>query len=110
MFWLDWLLQALLPSCRLTVNRAKVLRPATRRSSPETSAVNVSPNGAQFSPDLFVRAPIFRESVFRGSVTRDGILVSDIIQIWLDVTSPPARDVELADEIRQRALAQIFEE
>jgi hypothetical protein len=69
-----------------------------------------SPEGAEFRPDLFVRAPVFRKSLFNAAVTRDGILVSDIIQIWLDITSPPARDRVLADEIRQRALAQIFAE
>ena len=69
-----------------------------------------SPEGAEFRPDLFVRQPVFRKSVFKAAVTRDGILVSDIIQIWLDITSPPARDRVVADEIRQRALAQIFAE
>jgi hypothetical protein len=69
-----------------------------------------SPEGAEFRPDLFVRQPVFRKSVFKGAVTRDGILVSDIIQILLDITSPPSRDKVLADEIRQRALAQIFAE
>jgi hypothetical protein len=69
-----------------------------------------SPDGAEFRPDLFVRQPVFRKSVFYAAVTRDGVLVSDIIQIWLDITSPPALDRILADEIRQRALAQIFTE
>jgi len=69
-----------------------------------------SPDGAEFRPDLFVRQPVFRKSVFRAAVTRDGILVSDIIQIWLDITSPPGRDKVLADEIRKCALAQIFTE
>jgi hypothetical protein len=69
-----------------------------------------SPDRAEFRPDLFVRQPVFRKSVFRAAVTREGILVSDIIQIWLDITSPPALDVELADEIREQAFAQIFGE
>jgi hypothetical protein len=69
-----------------------------------------SPDGAEFRPDLFVRQPVFRKSVFKAAVTRDGILVSDIIQIWLDITSPPGRDKVLADEIRKWALAQIFTE
>ncbi len=69
-----------------------------------------SPDGAEFRPDLFVRQPVFRTSVFKAAVTRDGILVSDIIQIWLDITSPPAGDKVLADEIRRRALAQVFAE
>jgi hypothetical protein len=69
-----------------------------------------SPDDAESRPDLFVRQPVFRKSVFKAAVIRDGILVSDIIQIWLDITSPLGRDQELADEIRQQALAQIFED
>lgn len=69
-----------------------------------------SPDDAEFRPDLFVRTPVFLKSVFKAAVTRDGILVSDIIQIWLDITSPPGRDKVMADEIRQRALAQVFSE
>jgi hypothetical protein len=72
--------------------------------------VRLSPEGAEFRPDLFVRQPVFRKSVFEAAVTRDGALVSDIIQIWLDITSPPAHDNALADQIRQRALAKIFME
>lgn len=67
-----------------------------------------SPDDAGFRPDLFVRQLVFRRSVLKAAVTRDGILVSDIIQVWLDITSPPVRDKVLADEIRQGALAQIF--
>jgi hypothetical protein len=74
------------------------------------SRMDFSPDGAEFRPDLFVRAPVFRNSLFEASVARDGMLVSDIIQTWLDITSPPTRDSMLADEIRQRALSQIFEE
>ena len=69
-----------------------------------------SPDGAEFRPDIFVRQPVFLKSVFKAAVTRDGILVSDIIQIWLDITSPPAHDKAMADQIRHRALAQIFME
>jgi len=70
--------------------------------------MGLSPDGAEFRPDLFVRQPVFRKSVFKAAVTRDSILVSDIIQIWLDITSPPAGDKALADEIRRHALAQVF--
>ena len=69
-----------------------------------------SPDDAEFRPDLFVRQPVFRKSVFKAAVIRDGILVSDIIQIWLDITSPLGRDQELADQIRQYALAKIYAE
>ena len=67
-----------------------------------------SPDDAEFMPDLFIRQLVFRKSVFKAAVIRDGILVSDIIQIWLDITSPLGRDQELADQIRKYALAKIF--
>jgi hypothetical protein len=69
-----------------------------------------SPEGAEYRPYLFVRAPVYRKSVFRAAVIRDEVLVSDIIQVWLDVSSPPTRDPVLEDEISKRALAQIFGE
>jgi hypothetical protein len=36
--------------------------------------------------------------------------IADIIQVWLEVSSHPARDEALANEIRQHALTQIFSE
>ena len=72
--------------------------------------IGFSPDRAEYEPALFVRVPAFRESVFRAAVTREGVLVADIIQVWLDISSPPGRDQKLADQIRQSALAQIFAE
>jgi hypothetical protein len=69
-----------------------------------------SPEGAEQKPDVYVRVPAFRESVFRAAVVRDGVPVTDILQIWLDVSSHPARGEEQAGEIRHRVLAPIFEE
>jgi hypothetical protein len=57
-----------------------------------------------------VRVPAFRESVFRVAVIRDSVPVADILQTWLDVGSHPAGSEAQAEEIRQRALAPIFEE
>ena len=42
-----------------------------------------SPDGAKFRPELFVRQPVFRKSIFRAAVNRDDILISDIIQTGL---------------------------
>lgn len=55
-------------------------------------------------PDLFIREPRAAESVFRGAVQRDGLDVSDILQVWLDVASHPSRGREQADLIRQSVL------
>jgi hypothetical protein len=66
--------------------------------------------GSEHRADVYVRVPAFRESTFRGAVIREGIPVSDILQVWLDVSSHQARGEEQAEEIRRRALAPIFEE
>jgi hypothetical protein len=72
--------------------------------------MGLSPEGAEQKPDVYARVPIFRESVFRGAVVRDGVPVADILQVWLDVSSHPSRGGAQAQEIRRRALAPIFEE
>lgn len=72
--------------------------------------MGLSPEGAEQRPNVYVRVPAFRESIFRASVVRDGVPVADILQVWLDVGSHPARGEEQAEEIRHRVLAPIFEE
>ena len=72
--------------------------------------MGLSPEGAEIRPDVYVRVPAFRESIFRAAVVRDGVPVADILQIWLDVASHPARGEAQAEEIRRRVLAPIFEE
>jgi len=72
--------------------------------------MGLSPEGAQQRPDVYVRVPSFRESVFRAAVVRQGVPVADILQVWLDVSSHPARGEAQAEEIRHRALAPLFEE
>lgn len=58
--------------------------------------------------DIFIRAPAFRESVFRAAVMRDGIPVCDILQVWLDVSDHPARGANQAQEIWRRVLAPLW--
>jgi hypothetical protein len=58
--------------------------------------------------DVIIRIPVNREAVFRASVMRDGVPVSDILQVWLDVSTHPARGREQADEIRRRVLKPLF--
>jgi hypothetical protein len=59
-------------------------------------------------PDVYIRKPANREAVFRAQVLSDGIPISDIVQVWLDASTHPARGKEQAREIRQRALKQFF--
>jgi hypothetical protein len=60
------------------------------------------PPGQQ--PDVVLRAPRETESVFRGAVSSDGVRVSDALQVWLDVSSHPARGREQADLIFRQVI------
>lgn len=55
-------------------------------------------------PDIILRQAPAPQSIFRGIVTVDGMPVSDILQVWLDVSSHPSRGREQADLIRERVL------
>jgi hypothetical protein len=58
--------------------------------------------------DVMIRVPSNREAVFRSAVRRDGLPVSDALQVWLDVSAHPSRGREQAAEIRRRALAPLL--
>lgn len=60
-------------------------------------------------PDVLLRIPGKGESVFRPAVHRDGLPVSDVLQVWLDVSTHPARGRDQAAAIRRQALAPLFE-
>lgn len=55
-------------------------------------------------PDLILRQAAFPQSTFRGAVRRDGLLVADILQVWLDVMNHPARGSEQAGLIYSKYL------
>jgi hypothetical protein len=59
-------------------------------------------------PDVNIRIPVTREAIFRASVTREDVPVSDVLQVWLDVSSHPARGREQAREIQRRVLGPLF--
>jgi hypothetical protein len=56
-----------------------------------------------------VRIPGNRESVFRAVVRKDGVPVSDILQVWLDVSQHPSRGKEQADLVWRRILFPAWE-
>jgi len=58
--------------------------------------------------DVFIRIPAHPESVFRAAVLRDGLPVTDALQVWLDSITHPTRGRAQADEIRRRALGPLF--
>jgi hypothetical protein len=60
------------------------------------------------SPDVYIRVPEARESVFRGAVRRDGVPVSDVIQVWLDAGVYPARGPEQSNLIYRKVLQPLL--
>lgn len=71
--------------------------------------LGLSVEGAERDPHVLIRIPENHESVFRPLVKRAGVPVSDILQIWLDVSIHPARGREQADYIWRRILAPSFQ-
>jgi len=67
--------------------------------------LGLSLEDANRNPDVQIRIPQNKESVFRPAVQHAGVPVSDIIQIWLDVANHPARGKEQAEQIWGRVLA-----
>lgn len=59
-------------------------------------------------PDLIVRQALSPKSAFRGAVHQDGLIVSDVIQVWLDVANHPSRGEEQADLIFEKAIRPII--
>lgn len=72
------------------------------------SRSNLVPPERHESPDLYLRKAPAPRSIFRGMVERDGVSISDIIQIWLDVSLHPSRGQEQADLIRRRVLGGVM--
>lgn len=60
-------------------------------------------------PDLILKQAACPKSVFRGIVHRDGMAISDVIQVWLDVSAHPSRGEEQADVIYRKVLRKIME-
>jgi hypothetical protein len=71
--------------------------------------LGLSGNGGEEQADIYIRIPGNHESVFRGALRNDGVPVSDILQIWLDVAQHPSRGREQADIIWRKILAPAFE-
>lgn len=60
------------------------------------------------TPQLFLKQAATPESIFRGAVEVQGAWVSDILQVWLDVSSHPARGSEQADHLVRTVLAPVM--
>lgn len=68
----------------------------------------LSVEGAEHSPDAFIRIPANPEAVFRAAVMKDGVACADILQVWLDVSDHPSRGKAQADELARRALRSLL--
>jgi hypothetical protein len=69
---------------------------------------NVAPADPGEVPDFILRQAPARQSVFRAAVKVDGRLVSDVLQVWLDVYANPSRGKEQAELIRHKVLDGII--
>lgn len=76
-----------------------------RLSAEVLKDLGLSGNAEEEEADLYVRIPGNRESVFRGVVQNEVVPVSDILQVWLDVSQHPSRGKEQADLIWRKILS-----
>jgi len=61
-------------------------------------------------PELILRQAPAPQSVFRGLVRPKDMAASDVLQVWVDVSSHPSRGREQADLIRKRVLERVIKE
>lgn len=60
-------------------------------------------------PDLILRQALTPQSMMRGAVVRDdGLMYTDVIQVWLDVANHPSRGQEQADLIWRKTLQPLL--
>jgi len=71
--------------------------------------LGLSLEAADHQADVLVRVPKNPEAVFRAAVERDGVPVTDILQVWLDVSNHPARGKDQADLIGKRVFSRILD-
>jgi hypothetical protein len=70
----------------------------------------LSPSPAGHPASVLLRVPAAQESVFRGAVTADDLLVSDVLQVWLDTGPHPTRGKEQADIIDRHVIRPMIKE
>jgi DNA-binding MarR family transcriptional regulator/Holliday junction resolvase len=58
--------------------------------------------------DVYLRIPSHKEAIFRAAVEHNGVLVSDALQVWLDVSNHPSRGKEQADRIRDQVMQPLL--
>lgn len=76
-----------------------------KAGSPDWPGLIASPAD---QPDLILRQASFPQSTFRGAIHRNGMMVTDIIQLWLDVMNHPTRGVEQAALVYKKYLLPLI--
>jgi hypothetical protein len=69
---------------------------------------SVRPCAVAEQPDLVLRQAPAPESVFRAMVSPHGLHSCDVLQVWADVATHPARGREQAELIRRRVLQRVI--
>ncbi|WP_313050999.1 hypothetical protein [Stenotrophomonas cyclobalanopsidis] len=64
--------------------------------------------GAGEPPHLILKQANAPESMFRGALRVDNVLVSDVLQLWLDASAHPSRGAEQAELLRNKVLAHVL--
>ena len=78
--------------------------PRFNRASPGSNPWNALWPFPKEAPHVLLRVAKFPESTVRGAVRRDGVMVADVIQVWLDVLNHPTRGQEQAEHIFRKVL------
>ncbi|MBJ6982000.1 hypothetical protein [Luteimonas sp. MC1572] len=81
-----------------------------RRLSPPQGGewLGVVPSAPGEAPQVIIRQANAPESLFRGAVRVGEVLVSDVLQVWLDVSANPSRGAEQAEMLGRGVLADVL--
>lgn len=68
----------------------------------------VVPSAPGEPPQVIIKQANAPESLFRGAVRAGEVLVADVLQVWLDVSSHPSRGAEQEQLLREGVLAKVL--
>jgi hypothetical protein len=81
-----------------------------RRLSPPQGSdwPGLVPSAPGEAPQVIIKQSNAPEALFRGAVRVGDVLVSDVLQVWLDVSAHPSRGAEQADVLRHGVLKDVL--
>lgn len=81
-----------------------------RRLGPSANAEwpGLVPAGPGEQPHVILKQAHAPESMYRGAVRIDNILVTDVLQLWLDASAHPSRGAEQAELLKHKVLANVL--